>query len=46
MEKNQLNSGSLTELQVGETLLTVARKVSNGKIQLEQTNVCINSIKC
>ena len=35
MEKNQLNSGSLTELQVGETLLTVARKVSNGKIQLE-----------
>ena len=35
MEKNQLNSGSLNELQVGETLLTVARKVSNGKIQLE-----------
>ena len=35
MEKNQLNSGSLNELQVGETLLTLARKVANGKIQLE-----------
>ena len=35
MENNQLNSGSLKELQVGETLLTVARKVANGKIQLE-----------
>ena len=32
---NQLNSGSLKELQVGETLLTNARKVANGKIQLE-----------
>ena len=35
MTENQLNSGSLKELQVGETLLTVARKVANGKIQLE-----------
>ena len=35
MENNQLNSGSLKEIQVGETLLTVARKVANGKIQLE-----------
>jgi hypothetical protein len=32
---NQLNSGDLSSLQVGETLLTQARKVSNGKIQLE-----------
>jgi hypothetical protein len=32
---NQLNSGDLSSLQVGETLLTQARKISNGKIQLE-----------
>lgn len=35
MENNQLNSGDLASLQVGETLLTLARKVANGKIQLE-----------
>ena len=32
---NQLNSGDLSSLQVGETLLTQARKIANGKIQLE-----------
>ena len=32
---NQLNSGSLSELQVGECLLTQAKKIANGKIQLE-----------
>ena len=35
MENNQLNSGDLASLQVGETLLTLARKVAKGKIQLE-----------
>jgi len=32
---NQLNSGSLDTLKPNETLLLQARKVSNGKIQLE-----------
>ena len=35
MEKNQLNSGSLDSLKVGETLLISARQVANGKISLE-----------
>ena len=35
METNQLNSGSLDSLKVGETLLISARQVSNGKISLE-----------
>ena len=35
METNQLNSGSLNELQVGECLLTKAYKTSTDKIQLE-----------
>ena len=33
--KNQLNSGDLASLQVGETLLTKVKKVANGKIQCE-----------
>lgn len=33
--KNQLNSGSLDTLEVGQTLLISARQVSNGKISLE-----------
>ena len=33
--KNKLNSGSLEGLQAGECLLMSARKVNNGKIQLE-----------
>jgi len=32
---NQLNSGSLDTLKSGQTLLVNARKVANGKIQLE-----------
>ena len=32
---NQLNSGDLSSLQVGEPLLPQARKIANGKIQLE-----------
>lgn len=32
--ENQLNSGKLEDLQVGECLLVDARKVKNGKIQL------------
>ena len=35
MAKNQLNSGSLNELQVGECLLTKAYKTKTDKIQLE-----------
>lgn len=35
MENNQLNTGSLDSLQKGETLLLNARKVANGKMQLE-----------
>ena len=35
MEKNQLKSGSLESLEVGQTLLVSARQVSNGKISLE-----------
>ena len=35
MEENQLNSGSLNELQVGECLLTKAYKTKTDKIQLE-----------
>tara|TARA_R100001463_G_scaffold25650_2_gene60626 strand:- start:11434 stop:12027 length:594 start_codon:yes stop_codon:yes gene_type:complete len=35
MEKNQLNSGSIDTLEVGQTLLISARQVSNGKISLE-----------
>ncbi len=35
MEKNQLSSGSLETLQVGETLLISARQVANGKLSLE-----------
>jgi|TARA_R110000796_G_scaffold251611_1_gene383477 hypothetical protein len=34
MESNQLGSGKLENLQVGETLLVDAKKVKNGKIQL------------
>ena len=33
--KNQLNSGSLDTLEVGQTLLISARQISNGKISLE-----------
>lgn len=35
MEKNVKDSGSLESLQVGDALLISARKVSNGKIQME-----------
>ena len=35
MENNQLNTGSLDSLQKSETLLLNARKVANGKMQLE-----------
>tara|TARA_R110000824_G_scaffold14863_3_gene62943 strand:+ start:142 stop:762 length:621 start_codon:yes stop_codon:yes gene_type:complete len=34
MEENQLNSGKLEDLQVGECLLVDAKKVKSGKIQL------------
>jgi hypothetical protein len=33
--ENQLNTGSLNTLKFGQTLLVNARKVANGKIQLE-----------
>ena len=33
--KNQLNSGSLDTLEVGQTLLISARQINNGKISLE-----------
>jgi|TARA_Y100000310_G_scaffold272511_1_gene287516 hypothetical protein len=36
---NQLNTGTLESLKPGETLLHNARKVSNGKIQLEFAEV-------
>lgn len=36
---NTINSGSLTSLQAGETLLVQARKVAGGKIQLEFAEV-------
>jgi hypothetical protein len=35
MMNNTINTGSLQGLQVGQTLLLQARKVSGGKIQLE-----------
>mgnify|MGYP003679453700 CR=1 FL=1 len=35
MENNQLNSGRYDSLRQGETLLVEAKKVANGKIQLE-----------
>ena len=35
MENNQLNTGELSSLQVGECLLTKAYKTSTDKIQLE-----------
>lgn len=34
-KKNELNSGSLDTLKVGETLLISARQINNGKISLE-----------
>lgn len=39
---NQLNSGSIDTLKKGDTLLVNARKVANGKIQLEFAEI-INS---
>ena len=35
MSTNTLNSGSIDSLKKGDTLLVGARKVSNGKIQME-----------
>lgn len=39
---NSINSGSLQGLQAGQTLLFQARKVANGKIQLEFAEVVSN----
>lgn len=38
-QANVLNSGSLTTLQAGQTLLVGARKVAGGKIQLELAEI-------
>lgn len=40
---NQLNTGSLSTLKPGQTLLVNARKVANGKIQLEFAEVLDNA---
>ena len=37
--ENNLNSGDLTKLQVGQTLLTNFRKIKGGKISLELAEV-------
>ncbi len=41
--ENTLNSGSLQTLNAGETLLVQARKVANGKIQLELAEILTSS---
>ena len=40
---NTLNSGSIKELKPGQTLLVQARKVKNGKVQLEWAEKINNS---
>ena len=41
--KNTLNSGSLQTLNAGQTLLVQARKVANGKLQLELAEIIASS---
>ena len=45
MENNQLNTGSVDTLKKGDTLLVNARKVANGKIQLEFAEIISTGAK-